>query len=299
MNKIAVTGANSSVGQNLLELLKNSPDINIVAGVRNEKAFSSLPSADSIQPQIIAYDKPDTLESAMAGADCVIHLAGILIETKHSNYASANVAATAAVVEAAQKCGVKHVIFISVVGASRTSKNAYFRSKGSAEQLIANSGIAASILRTPILLGPGAAGANAIVGMAGSGQCKVLGGGHYSMRPLDIDDLSAAILKLVQKPPSGVITHELVGPEDKPYREIIAQTAELMGKSVEVGKVPVLMAKIGAAITSTLKGGGITPTVIDVITQDEHVEINADTAIGITLTSLEDTLKKIINASSK
>lgn len=299
MKKIAVTGANSSVGQNLLDLLKNNSDIHIVAGVRNEKAFSSLPKADSIQPQIIAYDKPDTLEAAMADTDCVIHLAGILIETKHSNYASANVAATAAVVEAAQKCGVKHVIFISVVGASNESKNAYFRSKGSAEQLIIKSGISASILRTPILLGPGAAGANAIVGMAGSGQCKVLGGGHYSMRPLDIDDLSAAIEKLIQNPPTEVAIHELVGPEDKPYRDIIKLTAELMDKTVEVGKVPVLMAKVGAAITSTLKGGGITPTVIDVITQDEVVDTNADTVIGITLTSLEDTLKKIINASSK
>ncbi len=298
MTRIAVTGANSSVGQNLLEKLKASADVQVVAGVRNEKAFASVPTADSITPQIIAYDNAESLETAMAGADCVVHLAGILIESKHSNYASANVAATAAVVEAAQKSGVKHLIFISVVGASTESKNAYFRSKGSAEKLIADSGIAASILRTPILLGPGAAGANAIVGMAGAGQCKVLGGGYYCMRPLDIDDLSAAIIKLTENPPSGVDTHELVGPESTPYRDIIAKTAELMGKTVEVGKVPVLIAKIGAAISSTLKGGGMTPTVIDVITMDEVVETNADAAIGITLTSLEDTLKKIISAGN-
>lgn len=299
MIKIAVTGANSSVGQNLLQKLKNSSDINIIAGVRNEKAFSSLPSSDSIKPQIIAYDKPETLETAMSGVDCVVHLAGILIETKHSNYASANVAATAAVVEAAYKSGVKHLIFISVVGASQTSKNAYFRSKGSAEKLIADSGIAASILRTPILLGPGAAGANAIMSMADSGQCKVLGGGFYYMRPLDIDDLSEAIIKLIANTPASAVTHELVGPESSLYREIIEKTAKLMGKSVVVGKVPILIAKIASAITSTLKGGGITPTVIDVITQDEIVETNADKTIGITLTSLEDTLKKIINAGTE
>ena len=71
-----------------------------------------------------------------------------------------------------------------------------------------------------------------------------------------------------------------------------------MGKSVEVGSVPILLAKIGAAITSTLKGGGITPTVIDVITKDEFVETNADVAIDIPLTSLEETLKKVINAGN-
>ena len=298
MMKNAVTGANSSVGQNLLEQLKTKADINVVAGVRNEKAFASLPQAKSIKPQIIAYDDLGSLQATMTDADCVIHLAGILIETKHSNYASANIAATAAVVAAAQKCGVKHLVFISVVGADTESKNAYFRSKGSAENLIAYSGISASILRTPILLGPGAAGANAILGMANAGQTKVLGGGYYCMRPLDIDDLSKAIVKLIESPPSGVVTHELVGPESTPYREIIAKTAQLMGKSVEVGSVPILLAKIGAAITSTLKGGGITPTVIDVITKDEVVETNADVAIDIPLTSLEETLKKVINAGN-
>ena len=296
MTKIAVTGANSSVGQNLLNQLKSSADMHVAAGVRNEKAVATLPASDSIKPHIISYGNTASLESAMADADCVIHLAGILIESKQSNYASANVAATAAVVEAAQKSGIKHLIFISVVGASTESSNAYFRSKGNAEKLIADSGIAASILRTPILLGPGAAGANAIAGMAGAGQCKVLGGGYYAMRPLDIDDLSAAIIKLVKNPPTAVDIHELVGPQSMPYRDIISKTAELMGKTVAVGSVPVVVAKIAAAISSTLKGGGMSPTVIDVITQDEVVETNADAAIGITLTSLEDTLKKIINA---
>lgn len=294
--KIAVTGANSSVGQNLLEQLKSEENITIAAGVRSERAFSSLPQAAGIQPKLIAYDNAESLAAAMIDADCVIHLAGILIETKHSNYASANVAATAAVVEAAQKSGVKHVIFISVVGASVDSSNAYFRSKGSAEQIIKESGIPASILRTPILLGPGAAGANAIVGMASSGRTKVLGGGEYYMRPLDIDDLSTAIIRLCHNPPVGQVTHELVGPESMAYKDIIKKTAKLMGKTVEVGKVPILVAKIGSAIVSTLTGRGMTPTVIDVITQDEVVETNADQAIGITLTPLEATLQKIINA---
>jgi NADH dehydrogenase len=296
--KIAVTGANSSVGQNLLEQLKNEPEIKITAGVRSERAFSGLPKSLTIDPHIIAYDDPASLETAMADADCVVHLAGILIEAKNSNYASANVAATAAVVQAAMKNNVKHLIFISVVGASKNSSNAYFRSKGSAEQLIKESGLTASILRTPILIGPGAAGASAIVGLASAGQTKVLGGGEYCMRPLDIDDLITAIIQICKNPPDGQVTHELVGPESMTYRDIIKKTAELMGKTVEIGSVPIVIAKIGSAIASTLKGGGMTPTVIDVITKDEVVQTNADKAIGITLTPLEDTLKKIIKTGN-
>ena len=291
--KVAITGANSSVGNNLLVRLSKEEDITIVAGVRNEKVIPELPKSPAIKPTVINYDDIKSLEKALDGADIVIHLAGILIETKHSNYANANIAATAAIVDAAKKSDVKSIIFISVVGASPESRNAYFRSKGVAEELVLSSGLGARILRTPILFGPNAAGSQAIIGMISSGQAKLLGGGHYQMRPLDIDDLSEALTILCSTSIQDQVTYELVGPESAPYRDIIEMTAQVMGKTIAFGNVPILLAKFGAAITSILKGGGITPTVIDVITQDEIVKTNADSALGITLTPMKQTLKKM------
>ena len=291
--KVAITGANSSVGKNLLVRLSKEEDITIVAGVRNEKVIPELPKSPAIKPTVINYDDIKSLEKALDGADIVIHLAGILIETKHSNYANANIAATAAIVDAAKKSDVKSIIFISVVGASPESRNAYFRSKGVAEELVLGSGLGARILRTPILFGPNAAGSQAIIGMISSGQAKLLGGGHYQMRPLDIDDLSEALTILCSTSIQDQVTYDLVGPESAPYRDIIEMTAQVMGKTIAFGNVPILLAKFGAAITSILKGGGITPTVIDVITQDEIVKTNADSALGITLTPMKQTLKKM------
>ena len=291
--KVAITGANSSVGKNLLVRLSKEDDITIVAGVRNEKVIPELPKSPAIKPTVINYDDIKSLEKALDGADIVIHLAGILIETKHSNYANANIAATAAIVDAAKKSDVKSIIFISVVGASPESRNAYFRSKGVAEELVLGSGLGARILRTPILFGPNAAGSQAIIGMISSGQAKLLGGGHYQMRPLDIDDLSEALTILCSTSIQDQVTYELVGPESAPYRDIIEMTAQVMGKTIAFGNVPILLAKFGAAITSILKGGGITPTVIDVITQDEIVKTNADSALGITLTPMKRTLEKM------
>ena len=96
------------------------------------------------------------------------------------------------------------------------------------------------------------------------------------MRPLDIDDLSEALTILCSTSIQDQVTYELVGPESAPYRDIIEMTAQVMGKTIAFGNVPILLAKFGAAISSILKGGGITPTVIDVITQDEIVKTNAD-----------------------
>lgn len=257
--------------------------------------MACLPESPRISPQIISYDDIDQLVGVFEGADCVVHLAGILIESKHSNYASANVAATATVVAAAQRIKAKHFVFISVIGANDASSNPYFRSKGSAEKLVQISGISASIIRTPILLGPETAGAIALRGSAAQAKAKVLGGGHYSMRPLDIDDLCQAILNCCRRDDKAANIYELAGPEPIPYRDLIKRTAKLMGHETEIASIPICPAKLAAAISSRIKGGGMTPAVIDVITSDEVVKSNADEKLGISLTPLQTTLEKIIN----
>ncbi|MDA0281680.1 MAG: NAD(P)H-binding protein [Proteobacteria bacterium] len=297
--KIAITGANSSVGLNLLNHIVSATDIDVIAGVRSDRAMKSLPSSPQIDPRIINYQDLTQLAAALEGADCIVHLAGILIEDKNTSYASANVDATEAVVKAAQKLGVKHMVFISVVGANQGASNAYFRSKGLAEEFVMNSGLAASVIRTPILLGPNTAGASSMIGAATQTKTKILGGGKYSMRPLDIDDLNQAILNCCKGDSLEAKLYELVGPESISYRDLILKTAAMMNNSVEIGSVPVAIAKLVAAISSRIKGGGITPTVIDVITMDEVVDKNADGELNITLTPLQNTLEKILEHKKK
>lgn len=292
--KIAITGANSSVGLNLLNHIVSATDIHVIAGVRSDRAMQSLPKSPQVDPRIISYQDPAQLAAALEGADCIVHLAGILIEDKNTSYTSANVDATEAVVKAAQQLKAKHIVFISVVGASPSSGNAYFRSKGLAEEHVKNSGLPASIIRTPILLGPNTAGASSLIGAAKQTKTKILGGGNYSMRPLDIDDLNQAILNCCNGDSKQANLYELVGPEPISYRDLIKKTASMMNSNIEIGSVPIALAKIVAAISSRIKGGGITPTVIDVITMDEVVESNADGELNISLTPLQNTLEKIL-----
>jgi uncharacterized protein YbjT (DUF2867 family) len=163
-----------------------------------------------------------------------------------------------------------------------------------AEKVVEESEISATIIRTPILLGPNTAGARSLVGSATKSRAKLLGGGRYFMRPLDVDDLSKAILQSCKRQAKGVAVHELAGPDSISYCDLVRQVAKLLGKDVVIGTIPIWSAKLVAAISSRLKGGGISPTVIDVITMDEVVQSNADVDIGIALTPLKETLEKIL-----
>lgn len=292
--KIAITGANSRVGLTLVQYILDNSAHTVLAGARSVQSLQELPKSSRVETAAISYSAVDELAKVLEGADCVVHLAGILMEGKNSDYRSANVDATAAVVAAAKKASVSHVVFISVIGAAIDSANAYFRSKAEAEQLVSGGEVSSTIIRTPILLGPGAAGAAAIKWASGNPKPKLLGGGRYTMRPLDIDDLCAAIVNSCQIQQNGSTTHELVGPQAIQYCDLIKLAASMQGKEVEIGSFPIGVAKIAASVKGLFKKGGMSPTVIDVITMNEHAEHNAAAALGVELTPLEQTLQKFI-----
>jgi uncharacterized protein YbjT (DUF2867 family) len=291
--KLCITGANSSVGRNLLRHVAQDSSINALALVRSAAAIAALPKAANIEAQAAGYADSAALAAAFRGADSVIHLAGVLFEGNNSTYRQANVDSTAAVVRAAQEAGVRHLLFISVLGATPQSKNPYYRTKGEAEVLVTASGLTATVLRTPLLLGPDSAGGQALVREAGSGRAKLLGGGHQQVRPLDVDDLAAAIVAACRAPQPGTRTLELCGPESVSYHTLVRRMAACIGREVQITAIPVWLASLAAGLGHAIKGGGMSPAIIAVITSAETVKQNADRELGLGLTPLAQTLAKL------
>ena len=283
----------------LLRHLADQPDLHVAACVRSARAAATLPGSSNISPCVVDYNDREKLTSALTGTSCAVHLAGILMESPASSYQVANVDATRAVVEACKKAGVGHIVLVSVLGADPDSANGYLSSKGRAERIVVESGVSAAIIRTPILLGPGTAGARAVVHAASQRTVTLLGGGRHSIRPLDVDDLCRAILRCCRTPRPGAAIYELAGPETVTYRDVIARLARLMGRDVSVRSMPVWLAKLGAALAGWTRRGGMTPTVIEVITSNEAVEQNADVELGVTLSPLSATLEKLLTSQAK
>ncbi len=297
--RIAVVGANSAVGVALLAQVADEDAFDAVAAVRRPEVVGGLPRSPRIIPRVVDYGRRDSLAEAFAGSDVVVHLAGILFESRTSDYRSGNVEITRAVVEAARAAGASHVVFVSSLGADPRSPNGYFRSKGEAERLVADSGLGATIIRTPLLLGPGTAGGRSLLAAASGPSTRVLGGGAHRLRPLDVDDLCRAILGCCEQPSAGVRTCDLVGPTTLTQRELIERAAGCLGREVSVRSTPVWLVRLGARVAGLVRKGGLTPAVIDVITSDETVERNADGELGITLSPLSDTLARLCQTRPK
>ena len=297
--RIVVVGANSAVGTALLAQVAAGDALDAVAAVRRPEVVGGLPQSPRISPRVVDYRRSDDLTDAFVGAGAVVHLAGILFESRTSDYRSGNVEVTRAVVEAARAAAVGHVVFVSSLGADPRSRNGYFRSKGEAERLVAESGLDATIIRTPLLLGPGTAGGRALVAAASRPAARVLGGGAHRLRPLDVDDLCRAVLGCCERPAAGVRTCDLVGPETLTHRELIERAAGCLGCEARVRSTPVWLARLAARVAGLARKGGLTPAVIDVITSDETVERNAAAELGVSLTPLPDTLARLCRTAPR
>lgn len=294
---VAVTGANSAVGTALLRRIADREALRAVAAVRRPEALAGLPQSPRIAGRLLDYGRPESVRDVVAGAECVVHLAGVLLESGRTSYQSGNVETTRALVDAALDAGAGRIVFVSSLGADPRSPNGYYRSKGEAESVVAGAGIDAAIIRTPLLLGPGTAGGRALLRDAARRSARVLGGGVHLLRPLDVEDLCSAILRCCVEPAAGVHTYELVGPTALSQRDLLLRTARLLGADLSVRSMPIPLAKLVAGCAGLVRTGGLTPAVIDVITAAETVGRNADADLGIELTPLADTLARLVEAS--
>lgn len=294
--KILITGANSAVGQ---AILRFGPSLDgaantFVAGVRSPRVAEEMRSqfGDACRVTQISYDDPASLDAALQGASAVIHLAGILVESPDSTYERANVESTRSVVEAAKRNEVQKFVLVSAIAADEKSNNRYYRTKGQAEILVRASGVCYTVLRAPLLLGPGTAGGEALQRHLSGPQARLIGGGRNFQQPLHVDDLARAAASAAQPSVANNLVLDLVGPASLPERELVERGARLLGREARIGSIPKLWLSLMLSVRQLVGKRGFSRDALDVITADTRLDPQpAASAVGIQLTGIDEMIK--------
>lgn len=301
--RIVITGANSATGQAILRCAsKTGAPNNLLAAVRSERAANEIRPllVDGITEVRISYDDPGSLDAAFRGASAIIHLAGILVESPGSNYEQANVAPARSVVEAAKRSAIEKFVLVSGIGADEKSANGYYRSKGQAEALVRASGLSYTILRAPLLLGPGTEGAAALARNAAGPKTKLIGGGRNLQQPLYVDDLARAALAATQPSLARNRTLDLVGPVSLPERELVERAAGRLGRQVRIKSVSKGLLAFALAVRGRFSQQGFSVDVLDVITADTSLDPRpAASELGIALAGIDEMIENSLGPQLK
>jgi uncharacterized protein YbjT (DUF2867 family) len=197
---LAVTGGTGFVGSHLLRLaLAEGYDVRALT--RGWK-----PPEDEIAWVDGALDRPDTLVKTCTGADAVIHVAGLINARTRADFEAANVAGTAAMIDAARKAGVRRFVHISSLAAREPQLSAYGWSKARSERLVAASGLDWTIVRPPAIYGPGDRETFELFKMARRGLVALPPRGRFSV--IHVEDLCRLILALLDDADSWTETYE-------------------------------------------------------------------------------------------
>ncbi len=293
--KVVITGANSAVGRAILRrALRDGTAGLYVAAVRSSRADEQIRQRFGSFDNIVrvSLDDPASLDAAFRGASAVIHLAGVLIEQRGSTYEQANVESTRSVIKAAARNTVQKLILVSAIGADQNSRNRYYRTKAQAEELVRSSGLLYTIIRVPLLLGPGTAGAAALRRHVEGGRAKLIDGGRYFQQPLHVDDLaSVAMIVATQLSVAVNATLEFVGPCSLSERELVERAARLLGRTIRITALPRALLSFALAIRERL-GSGFSRDVLDVVTTETHVDPQpAARALGVELTGIDQMIR--------
>ena len=285
-NRIVITGANGHIGQRLIK--KMATDYDVRALVRTDKAAQMLGNSAADEVRIVDYTSELAMTRALEGCIGVVHLIGIIRESHNSTYIDAHENATRALRHASEIIGIRKVVYLSVLGAAVDSGNACFSSKAKAERILTESVVSSSILRVPMVLGANDHASRALAKRASSTIAFAFRASSLE-QPIDVDDVIAAVIACMESSIAGVMC--LAGPGSL-SRRVLFECAGFRGLLIS------LPMWLGMTVAGLLEWASdnppITRAMLGVLDHDDNIDVDACAQkLGITLTSLDETLKKI------
>jgi len=245
------------------------------------------------------YDQ-EALAAAVAGADVVVSMAGILNESGRdgSGFRRVHVDLVAGIIDACRSEGVDRVLHVSALGAGEGESH-YQKSKGEAEQLLQNSGLAVTLFRPSVVFGRGDSFFNRFGQLLKLAPVLPLACPDSKLQPVWAQDVAAAMnLALTDKQAIGA-AWELGGPKVYTLRELVEWTAETLGLKRKIIGLPDSVSRLQAAMMDFVPGKPFSTDNYKSLQTDNVTQANALPELGIKPASIDAIVPGYLVESSR
>lgn len=226
---IVLVGASGFLGRHVVHALATQGhDCTVLTrNAASRRALAVLPRVRLVQADA---GTPAGLSPHFEGADAAVSMAGILNERGRdgSGFRRVHVGLVESLVEASKRAGVSRILHVSAIGAGRGESH-YLRTKGQAEQLLRDSGLAVSVFRPSVVFGPGDAFFNRFAALLRLTPVLPLACPQARLQPVFAGDVAAAMSLALQRPHQGFEVFELGGPAIFTLRDLVQWTARQLG----------------------------------------------------------------------
>ena len=291
---VTVFGGSGFVGRRLVARLLDA-GASVKIAMRDSKA-AAVPktkgsgSAEAIEASI---NDDAAVRAAVAGSTAVVNLVGILHEGGGQSFASVHVDGARRVAAAAKAAGVARLVHMSALGASPSSSSQYARTKAAGEAAARVAFPEVSIVRPSIVFGPEDDFFNRFAAMAKiSPALPLIGGGTTRFQPVYVDDVAAAIVRLIEDEATSGQTYELGGPSVYTFKELMEMMLRVKKITRALVPIPFFVAEIQGTMLQMLPTPPLTRDQVELLKTDNVLGGGAPGlgALGVSPTPLEAVL---------
>ena len=270
LETVVITGASGQVGKALLSALQGKT--RTVALVRKH---ADLPASEVVTD----WMRSPTARQMIVRAESIVHLAGNL-KPERGDYKAANEATTEVLCSALRNGTSARIIFLSFVGASESSSNAYLSTKARAERALRQAAPHVAVFRCTHIIGspdrPGPTALNLLRGAAP--KVTILGSGRQTVAPVFLGDVVSAIITALERDVDG--TFDLPGPESMTLDDLVRLLNR--DQSVPIRHIPAPLARLLPFVVRDLPGALVDVMLGDCVGDPSRVRRE----FGLMLTSL-------------
>lgn len=273
-----VFGGSGFIGRYVVKRLAEAGFIVRVA-VRDPEAalfLKPMGGVGQVVPMACDVTKPALVAAAVAGAEVVVSLVGILFESRTNSFAATQAEAPGTIARAAAAAGVRRLVHVSALGADAASDSLYARSKAEGEQAVLAAFPAATILRPSLVFGPEDGFFNRFAAMAGlSPVLPLVGGGQTRFQPVYVGDVADAVMAALARDEAMGRTYELGGPKTYTFRELMEFILATIGRRRHLVPLPWRLAMLQGRLGEFLPTPPITRDQVRLLRRDSVVAAGA------------------------
>ncbi|MDY6779582.1 MAG: NAD(P)H-binding protein [Halobacteria archaeon] len=277
--RVLVTGATGFVGGNLVPALVEVGH-DVVAMTRHGSGYDPPQGVDVVEADLL---EPSTLEGVFDDVDAAYYLVHSL--RSGADFAERDRRAARNFVEASRSTGLDRVVYLAGLGETGDDLSEHLRSRREVEEVLSDGDYDLTTLRAAVIIGSESAGFRMVKQLVE--RLPVMTTPAWvrtPCQPIAISDVVEYLVGVLDAPETRGGTYEIGGPEVLSYEEMIRRTADALGRSPIIIRVPLLTLKLSTywvdfvtdvprSVVHPLIHGMKNPVVVNDDTVQDYVDV--------------------------
>lgn len=276
---VTVLGGTGFLGRRVVATLA-SAGYKVRVAARHPNAVAFKEHADSIERIKVDIRDEQQVHAAVFGAHAVVNAVSLFVEKGPLTFDIIHVQGAARVAKVARDVGVQRLIHVSGLGVDAGSPSRFVRARAHGEEAILREFPGAILIRPSVMCGRGDAFLSSLELATRMPIVPLFGQGDTKLQPAYVEDVAAAVERLISTEPAPKGVFELGGARIYTYREAVEVVMRHLGRKRFL--LPVPFPVWGLMVHAM----GMLPN--PPLTQDQLILMQHDNVVGVGTQTFSD-----------